>query len=54
MMMKGFEQIGYVVLSGHTVKGESCSIGIIYDRISNNAMVTVKIILFDGDLCKLK
>lgn len=53
VMFKGLGHIGYVANSIHTVKGESCSAGRIYDRVGKKSTGTVKLILPDAVLCKL-
>lgn len=51
--MPGLDKIGYVANSVHTVKGESCSAGRMYDYMGRKATGTVKIILPDAVICKL-
>ena len=53
VILKGLGHIGYVANSVHTVKGESCSAGRIYDRIGKKAEGTVKYVLPDAVVCKL-
>ena len=53
VILKGLGNIGYVANSVHTVKGESCSAGRIYDRIGKKAEGTVKYVLLDAVVCKL-
>ena len=53
VILKGLGHIGYVANSVHTVKGESCSAGRIYDRIGKKAEGTVKYVLADAVVCKL-
>ena len=52
VILKGLGHIGYVANSVHTVKGESCSAGRIYDRIGKKAEGTVKYVLPDAEVCK--
>ena len=53
VMMKGVGQVGYVVYSFYTVKGESRSAGRFYDHIGTKAIGTVQIILPDEVIFKL-
>ena len=53
VIMKGLGHIGYVANSVHTVKGESCSAGRIYDRIGKKAKAKVVHVLPQGILCQV-
>ena len=51
--VEGLGQVGYVANSPHTVIGESCSAGRIYDRIDDIAEGKVLYVVADGILCSL-
>ena len=50
----GVGKIGYVANSPHTVQGESISAGSLYDKIGDKAVATVKYLLPNGVLCKVR
>ena len=52
--MDGLGKIGYVANSPQTVQGESFSAGRLYDRIGDTAEATVRLVLPQGMLCKVR
>ena len=50
----GLGAIGHVANSVHTVLGESCSAGRIYDRFKKKAKGKVVVVTPKGALCELK
>ena len=52
--LPGLGKIGYVANSTHTVLGESISAGRLYDKIGDAAEASVKFILPQGIICKVK
>ena len=51
--VEGLGQVGYVANSPHTVIGESCSAGRLYDKIDDTAEGKVLYVVADGILCSL-
>ena len=52
--VEGLGAIGHVANSVHTVLGESCSAGRIYDRFKKKAKGKVVVVTPKGALCELK
>lgn len=52
--LPGLGKIGYVANSCYTVQGESISAGRLYDKIGDTAVATVKYVIPNGILCKVK
>ena len=52
--LPAIDTIGYVANSCYTVQGESISAGRLYDKIGDTAVATVKYVLPNGILCKVK
>ena len=47
-------KVGYVANSTHTVVGNCCSAGRLYDKIGNAATAKVKYVLANAVVCKVK
>ncbi|MDO5156859.1 MAG: HIRAN domain-containing protein [Eubacteriales bacterium] len=52
--MEGFGHVGYVANSIHTIIGESCSAGRLYDRFKKKAKGKVVCVTDRGVLCKFE
>ena len=52
--LPGLGKVGYVANSTHTVVGNCCSAGRLYDKIGDTAIAKVKYILADAVVCKVK
>lgn len=52
--LPGLGKVGYVANSTHTVIGECCSAGRIYDKIGKVATAKVKYVLDKAVVCKVK
>lgn len=52
--LQGLGKIGYVANSTYTVLGESISAGRLYDKIGESATASVRHILSNGIICKVK
>lgn len=52
--LPGLGKVGYVVNSTHTVVGNCCSAGRLYDKIGYTATAKVKYVLANAVVCKVK
>ena len=52
--LPGLGKVGYVANSTHTVVGNCCSAGRLYDKIGNTATAKVKYVLANAVVCKVK
>ena len=52
--LPGLGKVGYVANSTHTVVGECCSAGRLYDKIGGTAIAKVKYILANAVVCKVR
>lgn len=52
--LPGLGKIGYVANSPYTVLGDSISAGRLYDKIGDTAIASVKYVLPNGIICKVK
>lgn len=52
--LPGLGKVGYVANSTHTVVGNCCSAGRLYDKIGNAATAKVKYVLANAVVCKVK
>lgn len=52
--LPGLGKVGYVANSTHTVVGDCCSAGRIYDKIGDTAVAKVKYVLDKVVVCKVK
>lgn len=52
--LPGLGKVGYVANSTHTVVGNCCSAGRLYDKIGDTATAKVKYVLANAVVCKVK
>ena len=52
--LPGLGKVGYVANSTHTVVGNCCSAGRLYDKIGNTATAKVKYVLANAVVCSVK
>ena len=52
--LPGLGKVGYVANSTHTVVGNCCSAGRLYDKIGNTATAKVKYVLANAVVCEVK
>lgn len=52
--LPGLGKVGYVANSTHTVVGNCCSAGRLYDKIGNTTTAKVKYVLANAVVCKVK